>query len=58
LLPKKHARALGIINKVGTIELGKVADIIVIKGNPMDDLSLLKEIKMVIKQGNIVVDNR
>jgi len=48
------ARALGIDEEVGTIEKGKVADLIVVNGNPLKDLEVLKRIVMIIKEGNIV----
>lgn len=51
------ARALGWDSWLGTLEAGKVADLIVVKGNPLDDLRFLterKNIEMVIKEGQIV----
>jgi imidazolonepropionase-like amidohydrolase len=51
------ADALGLAEEVGTLEVGKQADIIVIDGDPLKDISLLKDhskIALVIKQGDIV----
>jgi imidazolonepropionase-like amidohydrolase len=40
-------------DKLGTLEPGKLADIIVVDGNPLEDLQTLREIDMVIKGGEI-----
>ena len=52
------AKAIGIEDKTGTLEEGKWADIIVLDGNPLEDLTALKRLIMVILDGEIVVDNR
>ena len=55
------AEALGIPDQLGTIEPGKWADLLIIDGNPLDDISLLQEKKrvlVVIKDGRVVVDRR
>jgi imidazolonepropionase-like amidohydrolase len=51
------AEALGMENKIGTIQEGKLADIIIVDGNPLKDIKILQKknlIKMVIKEGEIV----
>ncbi|MDC3425852.1 amidohydrolase family protein [Aquibacillus sp. 3ASR75-11] len=53
---KTAAECLGWENKVGTIEQGKLADIIVVKGNPLEDIYSLSNndtIQVVIKDGKI-----
>lgn len=53
------AEALGLEDQIGTVEPGKFADILVINGNPLEDIKLLQnrdKIRMVIKNGEIVVD--
>jgi imidazolonepropionase-like amidohydrolase len=52
------ARAIGIESQTGTIEGGKRADIIVLENNPLDDLAALKNIRMVILDGEIVVNKK
>ena len=47
------ANALGIEDKIGSIEPGKLADIFVIKGNPFEDIKVTRNIKLVIKGGVI-----
>lgn len=54
---KYGAEVCGIADEVGTIEVGKKADILVIKGNPLEDLTNIKNVAFVIKDGNKVVDN-
>ena len=49
-----NARIVGLDDKIGSIEIGKNADIIVCGNNPLDDLSALKNLDLVIKDGNIV----
>lgn len=48
------AEALGLDKEIGTIEKGKKADIVLIKGNPLDDIMKLQNTKMVIKDGQPV----
>lgn len=51
------AHALEMGDQVGTLEEGKLADLIVVDGNPLEDLSALEEIDMVVKDGEIVKSN-
>lgn len=58
---KTAAECLGWEDKVGTIEEGKLADIIIVKGNPVQDIySLAKNdtIQVVIKDGKVEKDIR
>lgn len=53
---KKAAECLGWQDKVGTLEKGKLADIVVVKKDPLDDIGSLTDkenILMVIKDGKI-----
>lgn len=43
---------------LGSLEPGKLADILIVDGNPLQDLAALQQVAMVIKDGKIVVDNR
>lgn len=55
---KNAACALNLEQSIGTIEQGKLADIILVKGDPLKDISLLSKqenIRMVIKDGQLAV---
>jgi imidazolonepropionase-like amidohydrolase len=55
------AEALGMEDDIGTLEAGKLADVLVVDGNPLEDVRLLQEknrILLVIKEGDIMVDRR
>ena len=45
---------MGMAGDVGAIEIGRYGDLIAIKGNPLEDISLLQDIPVVVKDGNIV----
>jgi imidazolonepropionase-like amidohydrolase len=51
---KTNAEILGKGDILGTLEAGKLADIIIVDGNPLFDINMLKYIDVVIKDGKIV----
>ena len=48
------AELLGWEADLGSIEDGKLADIIAVEGNPLDDIMLLDDVKFVMKGGEVV----
>jgi imidazolonepropionase-like amidohydrolase/Tol biopolymer transport system component len=47
------AEAIGIQQDVGSIEVGKIADLIILNKNPLDDIHNSREIRYVIKDGTL-----
>ena len=52
------ARYVGMADQIGTLEPGKLADIILIDGNPMLNIYEMLRTKVVLKEGKVVVDKR
>ena len=48
------ADLLGEADQLGSITVGKLADIIAVKGNPLEDISLLESVSFVMKDGQVV----
>jgi imidazolonepropionase-like amidohydrolase len=48
------ARALGLGASVGTISPGLVADLIVVDGDPAADITALRQVRLVLRDGNVV----
>jgi imidazolonepropionase-like amidohydrolase len=44
--------------ELGTLEPGKIADLVVLDGNPLDGYWNMLKTKMVLKAGVVVVDKR
>jgi imidazolonepropionase-like amidohydrolase len=54
------ARLLRLEGQIGTIAPGAFADVLVVDGNPLDDINLLAEpgshVRMVVQTGRVVID--
>jgi imidazolonepropionase-like amidohydrolase len=55
---RNAADLLGMQNEVGTLETGKLADIIAVPGNPLQDIKALEHAGFVMKGGTVVVNNK
>jgi imidazolonepropionase-like amidohydrolase len=49
------AKLNSLEDKLGSLEAGKLADVIVVGGNPLDDLDALERVQMVYKEGSRLV---
>jgi imidazolonepropionase-like amidohydrolase len=47
---------LGIPDKLGTLEKGKLADVLVVGGDPLQDIDNLREMRLVIADGRVLRD--
>jgi imidazolonepropionase-like amidohydrolase len=47
------ALLMGIEDKLGSLEAGKLADIIAVRGNPDQDIKAMKEVIFVMKEGKV-----
>jgi imidazolonepropionase-like amidohydrolase len=45
------ARALGVDDRLGSIEAGKLADLYVVRGNPLGDIKVARDIRFVFRDG-------
>ena len=48
------AELLGIARKVGTLEKGKLADVIAVPGDPTADITATERVSFVMKEGRII----
>jgi len=48
------AVALDIDDRLGTIEVGKLADLVIVDGDPLSDIEALGRVRLVVKEGRIV----
>lgn len=59
LAATKNAAALcGASDDLGTVEVGKLADLIVVAANPLEDINNVRRLLLVLKEGRIVSDKR
>jgi imidazolonepropionase-like amidohydrolase len=57
---RTNARLFGMADEIGTIEAGKLADLLVVDGRPFDDVTVLQDarnVKLVMKAGTIFKDS-
>jgi imidazolonepropionase-like amidohydrolase len=47
------ATVLGMQDQIGTIEAGKMADIVATDSNPLEDISTMESVSFIMKDGTI-----
>jgi imidazolonepropionase-like amidohydrolase len=55
---RRAAEVCGVERDLGTVEAGKIADLIVVRDNPLDDIDNVRTLELVLKDGRVVADHR
>lgn len=55
---RNSAEMAGLLDRVGTVEEGKIADLIVVAADPLEHISNLRKLQMVLRNGKPVNLNR
>ncbi len=51
---KNAAHACNLEDKIGTLEPGKIADILIVAGVPLEDIQALADVQMVVHNGVVI----
>lgn len=51
---RNSAMAIGMLDDLGTLEVGKLADIIVVDGDPLTDIHAMENVTVVVRDGEII----
>ena len=54
---KTSAECLGIADETGTLEVGKAADAVIVKGNPAEDIKAMHDVDTIVSQGRVIKRN-
>ena len=55
---RNGAAICGMGEELGTVEVGKIADLIVVGDNPLEDINNVRRLQLVLKDGRVVSDKR
>jgi imidazolonepropionase-like amidohydrolase len=58
IIGPNSARYVGMADQIGTLEPGRLADIILIDGNPTLNIYEMLKTRVVLKEGKVVIDKR
>ncbi len=58
IIGPNSARYVGMADQIGTLEAGKLADIILLDGNPTLNIYEMLKTRVVLKEGKVVIDKR
>lgn len=50
---RNAAEALGMADELGTLEAGRWADLVAVRGDPLEDVSVLEDVGFVMKEGDV-----
>jgi imidazolonepropionase-like amidohydrolase len=51
-----NAQIIGWGDKIGSVEVGKLADLIAVTGNPLKDIKEMQHVRFVMKDGEVYLD--
>jgi imidazolonepropionase-like amidohydrolase len=55
---RNAAAVCGVGDQLGTVEVGKLADLIVVGANPLEAIDNVRGLRLVLKEGRVVSDKR
>lgn len=58
IMTQNTAALIGRSEDLGTLEAGKLADLVILDGNPLEDIEDLLNVSLVVKDGQVVADKR
>jgi imidazolonepropionase-like amidohydrolase len=50
------AHVCNLDHELGTLEAGKIADVLIVNGDPLQDIRALTDVRMVIHNGVVIRD--